>query len=192
MCCVLYHMMTQLCTKVTVYGFGVEGLGKFSRGLDINAAGAGGGHDGEKRFTAGGENLTYHYFHGLGARKEGNDVHSFDTEERTFAALGGQGHWEFCKFRENGGDYNWKCGCAAGDAEQCRPLPLQGTHEGMELELDCHPGKDCPEVGPGRYRPPHHPTHFGTRVVVACPQPVDQHPAAHIQLGPGRCCPPRH
>jgi hypothetical protein len=75
------------CTKVTVYGFGVEGLGKFSRGLDINAAGVGGGgHDGDKRFTAGGENLTYHYFHGLGARKEGNDVHSFDTEERTFAA----------------------------------------------------------------------------------------------------------
>jgi hypothetical protein len=36
----------------------------------------------------GGKNLSYHYFHGLGARKEGNDVHSFDTEERTFAALG--------------------------------------------------------------------------------------------------------
>jgi hypothetical protein len=42
-------------------------------------------------------NITYHYFHGLGARKEGNDVHSFDTEEKTFEALGNAGFLAFCR-----------------------------------------------------------------------------------------------
>lgn len=136
------NMMANLCSKVTVYGFGVEGLGKFSRGIGIDPAGDGAG---QKRFQAGGENLTYHYFHGLGARKEGNDVHSFDTEERAFEALATENHWEFCKFRENGGDHNWKCGCVANDVEQCRPDSLGGSYAGMELEVDCTPGKDCPE-----------------------------------------------
>ena len=141
------NMMANLCSKVTVYGFGVEGLGKFSRGIGIDPAGAQqeSEHHQEKRFQAGGENLTYHYFHGLGARKEGNDVHSFDTEERTFEALSNENHWEFCKYREDGGEYNWKCGCAANDVEKCRPDPLAGDYAGMEGEVDCTPGKDCPE-----------------------------------------------
>jgi hypothetical protein len=138
------NMMAQLCAKVTVYGFGVEGLGKFSRGIGIDPAGDG-TKEGEKRFQLGGENLTYHYFRGLGARKEGNDVHSFDTEERTFASLGEENHWEFCKFREGGGDYNWKCGCAAEDVEECRPTPLSGSYEDTPMEVDCTPGLDCSE-----------------------------------------------
>ena len=32
--------------------------------------------------------MSYHYFKGLGARTEGNDVHSFDTEEKAFEAYG--------------------------------------------------------------------------------------------------------
>jgi hypothetical protein len=61
------NMMANLCSKVTVYGFGVEGLGKFSRGMGIDPK-VDAKNEGEKRFQAGGENLTYHYFHGLGAR----------------------------------------------------------------------------------------------------------------------------
>jgi len=64
-----------------------------------------------------------------------------NTEERTFAALGGQGQpwWKFCKFRSDGGhrgdagEHSWKCGCASDDIEDCRPLPLREAYEGMEL-----------------------------------------------------------
>ena len=80
-----------LCSKV-VYGFGVK-LAKFSRGIGI-------GFNETAKDEKHAE-LNYHYFHGLGARKEGNDVHCFDNEERTFEALSKPRRVvEFCKYKD--------------------------------------------------------------------------------------------
>jgi len=133
------NMLTSLCSKVTVYGFGVEGLAKFSRGIGIGV-----------NETAKDEKhaeLNYHYFHGLGARKEGNDVHCFDNEERSFEALSKPPSelWEFCKYRDDGGDRNWNCGCQHANVEKCRLEMLEGEYAGMEETTDCTPGEDCPE-----------------------------------------------
>jgi hypothetical protein len=132
-------MLTSLCSKVTVYGFGVEGLAKFSRGIGIGV-----------NETAKDEKhaeLNYHYFHGLGARKEGNDVHCFDNEERTFEALSRPpaSLWEFCKYKDDGGDRNWNCGCQHANIEKCRLDKLEGDYAGLEDITDCTPGEDCPE-----------------------------------------------
>ena len=133
------NMLTSLCSKVTVYGFGVEGLAKFSRGIGIGV-----------NETAKDEKhaeLNYHYFHGLGARKEGNDVHCFDNEERTFEALSKPpaSLWEFCKYKDDGGDRNWNCGCQHANIEKCRLDKLEGEYAGLEDSTDCTPGEDCPE-----------------------------------------------
>lgn len=133
------NMLTSLCSKVTVYGFGVEGLAKFSRGIGIGV-----------NETAKDEKhaeLNYHYFHGLGARKEGNDVHCFDNEERTFEALSQPpaSLWEFCKYKDDGGDRNWNCGCQHANIEKCRLDKLEGDYAGLEDSTDCTPGEDCPE-----------------------------------------------
>ena len=133
------RMLTSLCSKVTVYGFGVEGLAKFSRGIGIGV-----------NETAKDEKhaeLNYHYFHGLGARKEGNDVHCFDNEERTFEALSQPpaSLWEFCKYKDDGGDRNWNCGCQHANIEKCRLDKLEGEYAGLEDSTDCTPGEDCPE-----------------------------------------------
>jgi len=133
------NMLTSLCSKVTVYGFGVEGLAKFSRGIGIGV-----------NETAKDEKhaeLNYHYFHGLGARKEGNDVHCFDNEERAFEALSKPpaSLWEFCKYKDDGGDRNWNCGCQHANIEKCRLDKLEGEYAGLEDSTDCTPGEDCPE-----------------------------------------------
>ncbi len=133
------NMLTSLCSKVTVYGFGVEGLAKFSRGIGIGV-----------NETAKDEKhaeLNYHYFHGLGARKEGNDVHCFDNEERAFEALSKPpaSLWEFCKYKDDGGDRNWNCGCQHANIEKCRLDKLEGEYAGLEDSTDCTPGEDCPQ-----------------------------------------------
>mmetsp|Transcript_4134 Transcript_4134/g.4738 ORF Transcript_4134/g.4738 Transcript_4134/m.4738 type:complete len:1886 (-) Transcript_4134:371-6028(-) len=126
------HMLLQLCTSVTVYGFGVEGMQKASRGLPTGME----GHPSPASMR----NITYHYFQGLGARKEGNDVHSFDTEEKTFEALSNAGFLTFCKYREGDDEHNWRCGCQDPTGEACRPIPLP---VGEDPNLDCMPGYDC-------------------------------------------------
>ena len=133
------NMLVSLCSKVTVYGFGVEGLAKFSRGIGI-------GFNETAKDEKHAE-LNYHYFHGLGARKEGNDVHCFDNEERTFEALSKPpaSLWEFCKYKDDGGDKNWNCGCQHANIEKCRPEKLEGDYAGLDDSTDCTPGEDCPE-----------------------------------------------
>ena len=78
----------------------------------------------------------------LGARSEGNDVHSFDTEERAFEALGNAlEHVTFCKYKKGAGDRNWACGCQSPEgAEGCRPEKLPA---GTFPLVDCFPGVDC-------------------------------------------------
>ena len=75
---------------------------------------------------------------------EGNDVHSFDTEERAFEALGNEGLLTFCKYRKtNKGDQNWACGCRAREGDEgCRPEKLPA---GTFPLVDCFPGVDCNE-----------------------------------------------
>eukprot|EP00959_Pyramimonas_sp_CCMP1952_P261123 5459501-Pyramimonas_sp.AAC.2 len=62
----------RLCDNVTVYGFGVTGMG--------NCKTCGMGGLGESANKTG--KFQYHYYKGAGARHVGDDVHSFDTEEK--------------------------------------------------------------------------------------------------------------
>lgn len=81
----------------------------------------------------GSSNITYHYFRGLGARSEGNDVHSFDTEERAFEALGDAlDRVTFCKYRKGAGDANWACGCQAPEGIEVRLRVHAAVRRGSE------------------------------------------------------------
>eukprot|EP00854_Cymbomonas_tetramitiformis_P004264 gene4264-5249_t len=114
------HMLLQLCTSVSVYGFGVEGMQKASRGLPTGME----EKLGRVYEAVQKRNITYHYFSGLGSRKEGNDVHSFDTEEKTFEALSNAGYLTFCRYREGDDEHNWRCGCQDPTGESCMPEVL--------------------------------------------------------------------
>lgn len=130
---VMGYMMLKLCDAISIYGFGVEGMAQASRGLPTSL----------DVVDKGSSNITYHYFRGLGARSEGNDVHSFDTEERAFEALGAAlpDRVTFCKYRKGAGDRNWACGCRASEGiEGCKPEKLP---PGTFPLVDCFPGVDC-------------------------------------------------
>jgi hypothetical protein len=132
------NLMMQLCTTVTVYGFGVEGMAKFSRGL---ATGYEAQPNSKLNTLAQGRNITYHYFVGMGARKEGNDVHSFDTEEQTFQGLHNAGHLTFCRWHDGQEENNWRCGCQDSTGVSCARLQLSNDED---PNVDCVPGSDCP------------------------------------------------
>ena len=53
--------------------------------------------------------------------------------------------WEFCKYKDDGGDKNWNCGCQHANIEKCRPEKLEGDYAGLDDSTDCTPGEDCPE-----------------------------------------------
>ena len=132
------NLMMQLCTTVTVYGFGVEGIAKFSRGL---ATGYEAQPNSKLNTLAQGRNITYHYFVGMGARKEGNDVHSFDTEEQTFQGLHNAGYLTFCRWHDGQEENNWRCGCQDSTGISCARLQLTTDDD---PDVDCVPGSDCP------------------------------------------------
>ena len=80
-----YAMLSsELCKSVDVYGFVVvDSMAQASKGLQTRA-----GEVLDRTKVQKQNNnsrnviMSYHYFTGLGARTEGNDVHSFDTEEK--------------------------------------------------------------------------------------------------------------
>lgn len=105
-----------LCDSVSVYGFGVKPI-----------------KDGPQAYP-------YHYYTGVGSRKVGDNVHSFDSEEMLLKQLGREGKIEFCMYRSPKNDtYNWSCGCRYEDVEDCRPDPLPKEMKDSE---DCTP-EDC-------------------------------------------------
>jgi hypothetical protein len=83
-----------------------------------------------------GRNITYHYFVGMGARKEGNDVHSFDTEEQTFQGLHNGGHLTFCRWHDGQEEDNWRCGCQDASGRGCARLQLPPEED---PNVDCVP-----------------------------------------------------
>ena len=134
-----YAMLSsELCKSVDVYGFGVEGMAQASKGLQTRA--------GEvldrtnKKNSETNVTMSYHYFKGLGARAEGNDVHSFDTEEKAFEAYGEGKFLNFCKFdwKNPKSERNWNCGCRLEDVNMCKPTSVLS-------EEDCERGVDCTE-----------------------------------------------
>ncbi|CAL6408490.1 unnamed protein product [Bathycoccus prasinos] len=144
-----YAMLSSdLCKSLDVYGFGVEGMAQASKGLQTRA--------GEvldrtkvQELTNSNKNVTmsYHYFKGLGARTEGNDVHSFDTEEKAFEAYG-RGNF----FDNPNSERNWNCGCRFADVNECKPYSIGGDDKsdgsydydlGTTADLDCRKGVDC-------------------------------------------------
>jgi hypothetical protein len=81
----------QLCDVVDVYGFGVKGMGNchncgFSKSEDQE--------EGERT-----QKFMYHYYKGTGSRHVGDDVHSFDTEEKVLSALGRDGYINICTYQ---------------------------------------------------------------------------------------------
>ena len=70
------------------------------------------------------QTYPYHYYKGVGMRKVGDSVHTFDTEEMLLKQLGREKAIEFCMYRTPKNDtYNWSCGCQKADLEECRPDP---------------------------------------------------------------------
>ena len=151
-----YAMLSSdLCKSLDVYGFGVEGMAQASKGLQTRA--------GEvldrtkvQELTNSNKNLTmsYHYFKGLGARTEGNDVHSFDTEEKAFEAYGRGNFLTFCKYdwKNPNSERNWNCGCRFADVNECKPYSIGGDDKsdgsydydlGTTADPDCRKGVDC-------------------------------------------------
>ena len=151
-----YAMLSSdLCKSLDVYGFGVEGMAQASKGLQTRA--------GEvldrtkvQELTNSNKNVTmsYHYFKGLGARTEGNDVHSFDTEEKAFEAYGRGKFLTFCKYdwKNPNSERNWNCGCRFADVNECKPYSIGGDDKsngsydydyGTTADLDCRKGVDC-------------------------------------------------
>jgi hypothetical protein len=69
-------MLLPLCDRVTVYGFGVEGMA--NRKTD--------------------DAFGYHYYKGVGMRHVGDDVHCFDCEEKALQQMGAEGVIDFCTY----------------------------------------------------------------------------------------------
>ena len=146
-----YAMLSsELCKSVDVYGFGVEGMAQASKGLQTRA-----GEVLDRTKVQKQNNnsrnviMSYHYFTGLGARTEGNDVHSFDTEEKAFEAYGQGNLLTFCKYdwKNPTSERNWNCGCRFADVNDCKPDAMLGKYDGDDLETstdpDCQKGVDC-------------------------------------------------
>ena len=113
---VIIYFLMNLCDSVSVYDFGVKPI-----------------KDGPQAYP-------YHYYTGVGSRKVGDNVHSFDSEEMLLKQLGREGKIEFCMYRSPKNDtYNWSCGCRYEDVEDCRPDPLPKEMKDSE---DCTP-EDC-------------------------------------------------
>ena len=72
-------LFSQLCNTTTVYGFGKDKL--------IN--------------RIEGDSTAYHYFSGKGARKEGNPVHSFVTEQLMIGQMEKDGLVRTCRFLQS-------------------------------------------------------------------------------------------
>ena len=111
---VIIQILMRLCDKVTVYGFGVEGMGQ--KGLDFD----------------------YHYYKGTGSRHVGDDVHCFDNEEKVVRQMGQEGFVDFCgPTLPLDADANWSCGCRHANVEECRPPPLpKWIHDEDDCEED--------------------------------------------------------
>ena len=113
---VMIQFLLGLCDRVSVYGFGVAPL---DQGPQV---------------------YPYHYYKGVGMRKVGDPVHSFDAEELLLRQLGREGVLEFCVYRgPKNATENWSCGCQREDKEECRPDPLPA---GVKDSDDCTP-EDC-------------------------------------------------
>ena len=68
---VAVYWLHKICRRVTLYGMG-----------SVNVP-----------------NVPYHYFGGVGSRKKGNPVHSFDSESALLDAMGREDRVEQCKYR---------------------------------------------------------------------------------------------
>ncbi|QDZ23402.1 sialyltransferase [Chloropicon primus] len=113
---VMIYFLLSLCDAVSVYGFGVSPI-----------------NDGPQIYP-------YHYYKGVGMRKVGDPVHSFDSEEMLLKQLGKEDVLKFCMYKSPKDDpSNWSCGCRHPDIEDCRPDPLP---EEIKDEEDCTP-QDC-------------------------------------------------
>uniref|UniRef100_A0A061SAX5 Cmp-n-acetylneuraminate-beta-galactosamide-alpha--sialyltransferase 1 n=1 Tax=Tetraselmis sp. GSL018 TaxID=582737 RepID=A0A061SAX5_9CHLO len=121
---VAIYMLLPLCDRVTVYGFGVEGMG--TKKLDSPDA------------------YGYHYYKGVGMRHVGDDVHCFDCEEKVLQQMGAEGWLDFCTYLPNNDTNSWACGCRHGDQELCRP-PSRPSW--LRESDDCDPGyDDCEDL----------------------------------------------
>eukprot|EP00899_Mesostigma_viride_P007194 jgi/Mesvir1/16476/Mv10035-RA.1 len=78
-------MLLRLCDSVTIYGFGVKGMGARTR-------------------AGPGVTFNYHYYRGVGSRHVGDDVHSFDTEEELLEQMGREGYVTFCTVKQHPGN----------------------------------------------------------------------------------------
>ena len=113
---VIIYFLMNLCDSVSVYGFGVKDI------------------------KDGPQNYPYHYYKGVGMRKVGDDVHSFDSEEMLLKQLGREDVIKFCMYRSPKNDTNnWACGCQYEDIEMCRPDPMPKEVKDSD---DCTP-EDC-------------------------------------------------
>eukprot|EP00873_Tetraselmis_striata_P045962 jgi/Tetstr1/466226/TSEL_010783.t1 len=110
-------MLLPLCDRVTVYGFGVEGMK--NRKVD--------------------ESFGYHYYKGVGMRHVGDDVHCFDCEEKVLQQMGTEGVIDFCTFDPEDETNSWACGCRHEDVEECRPPPRPSW---LKETDDCDPWYD--------------------------------------------------
>jgi len=146
-----YAMLSsELCKSVDVYGFGVEGMAQASKGLQTRAGEV---LDRtkvqEQSNSSRNTTMSYHYFKGLGARTEGNDVHSFDTEEKAFEAYGLGNLLTFCKYdwKNPNSERNWNCGCRLADVNDCKPDSILGNRDDVDVgtiaDPDCQKGVDC-------------------------------------------------
>lgn len=77
--------MQRLCDSVTVYGFGVAGMGNCAKCGYSKGGGAGGAGGGQAGTSERSEKFSYHYYKGAGSRHVGDDVHSFSVEEKVGA-----------------------------------------------------------------------------------------------------------
>eukprot|EP00899_Mesostigma_viride_P011384 jgi/Mesvir1/20246/Mv13480-RA.1 len=115
---VAIYFLRHLCKAVTVYGFGsskIEGV-----------------------------TVPYHYYQGVGSRKEGDPVHSFATEEALVEQMAVEGHIKMCRFKPGDTDeaayHNRYCGASYERGHLHKgPMPslfCAAGAAGVELERD--------------------------------------------------------
>ena len=123
---VAIYMLIPLCDRITVYGFGVEGM------MNVK----------NLKFD---DSYGYHYFKGVGSRHVGDDVHSFDNEEMVLRAMDKAGVLDMCQFvNPKNNTKNWACGCRAANVMDCKPAPGKNGLPRTD-DLDCDVD-DCVET----------------------------------------------